>query len=704
MLNTRIMIFFIYFCNMKINDLNSYYKFMVNLVVLFFYATITAFAQVETKTEFIVNGREAELRFTMSIDEGWHVYSTHKIENGPTPTSLNIEKISGLEKDGDLTEKVTPKQVFDKVFESKVAYFENVAIFSQKFKFVSDEKYELAGYLEYGACDNESCIPPSTVEFSTSGVISKKNVDYQNQDTSKNTNPQDKPIVDSDSTQDAVISLHSLPNDSKSLKDTSFGTLGPDETRTVPEYSPSAEHLIGDYDSVAEKSLGDIFLWGVMGGLLALFTPCVWPIIPMTVSFFLKRDKKNGFRDSLIYGLSIIVIYLILGLCVTAILGANALNSLSTNAVVNIFFFLILVVFAFSLFGFFEISLPSSWSNKINDKSEISRGLLGIFLMAFTLVLVSFSCTGPVVGFLLVEVSTMGRVAAPLVGMFGFSLALAMPFALFAMFPKWLKSMPKSGGWMMTFKIILGFIELFFAFKFLSVADMTYGWHILGRDYFLIVWIILSIILGFNLLGVFYFPHEEKRKINALRAILASVCFFYAAYMIPGLWGKQLNIISAFLPPMSTQHWGRPENSVKAQFNDYKEGLRFAAICGKPVLVDFTGYGCVNCRQMESEVWSDPYVSKILNEQFVLVQLFVDDKTPLAQKLEVNLGAKSRYLRTLGDKWSYLQNKEFGSNSQPFYVTVDERGNPLVGSYSFNTDPDMFAAFLKESLRKYEER
>lgn len=424
----------------------------------------------------------------------------------------------------------------------------------------------------------------------------------------------------------------------------------------------------------------------------------------MTVSFFLKRaqDKKKGIRDAITYGISIIVIYVALGLIITLIFGASALNALSTNAIFNIFFFLMLVVFATSFFGAFEITLPASWSNAVDSKAEKTSGLLSIFLMAFTLTLVSFSCTGPIIGFLLVEVSTTGSILAPALGMLGFAIALALPFTLFALFPSWLKSMPRSGGWMNCVKVVLGFLELAFALKFLSVADLAYGWHILDRETFLALWIVIFALLGLYLLGMIKFPHDDDdNKVSVPRFFLALISLAFAIYMIPGLWGAPLKAVSAFAPPMSTQDFSLYEDEVVAEYEDYDQGMQAALQQGKPVMVDFTGYGCVNCRKMELAVWSDEKVRDIMRDEYVLISLYVDDKTPLAVPITVVENGTERVLKTVGDKWSYLQRSKFGANAQPFYVLLDNEGYPLTGSYSFNEDVDAFVEFLNAGLEGY---
>jgi thiol:disulfide interchange protein DsbD len=466
-------------------------------------------------------------------------------------------------------------------------------------------------------------------------------------------------------------------------------------------------HAFGDTTSQEDMSWLYIFITGFLGGLLALFTPCVWPIIPMTVSFFLKRskDKKKGIRDAWTYGASIVVIYVTLGVAITLIFGASALNALSTNAVFNILFCLLLVVFAASFFGAFELTLPSKWSNAVDSKAESTGGLLSIFLMAFTLSLVSFSCTGPIIGFLLVQVSTTGSVIAPTIGMLGFAIALALPFTLFALFPSWLKQMPKSGGWMNVVKVTLGFIELAFALKFLSVADLAYGWHILDRETFLALWIVIFGLLGFYLLGKIKFPHDDDdNKVGVTRFFLALFSLAFAVYMVPGLWGAPLKAVSAFAPPMHTQDLNLYKKEVHARFDDYDLGMEYARRMGKPVMLDFTGYGCVNCRKMELAVWTNDRVSTLINDDYVLITLYVDNKTPLPAPVKITENGKQRTLRTVGDKWSYLQRVKFGANAQPFYVLIDNDGNPLNKSYAYDEDVDKYVQFLQTGLTNYKKK
>lgn len=649
-----------------------------------------------------ISATEAELVFDATIEAGWHMYSTEVVEFGPTPTTLTVEKISGAKLKGALKPKGSPIKKYEEMFAADVFYFEKAASFVQKLT-LEGGKYHVEGFLEYGACNDQSCTPPTKVDFSYDGEAKKEEaVKEKESEQAKNT--EEEPVA-----QEEQAKLEQLPAevpDSAQMalpiaEEMSVGQLG-----SADLWAPVVDQLKAFEDNTTtNNTLWQIFLLGLLGGLVALVTPCVWPIIPMTVSFFLKRsgDKKKGIRDAIIYGISIVVIYLALGLIVTAIFGASALNALSTNAIFNIFFFLMLVVFAASFFGAFELQLPSSWSNAVDSKAEKTGGLLGIFLMAFTLTLVSFSCTGPIIGFLLVEVSTSGDWLAPAIGMLGFAIALALPFTLFAVFPSWLKSMPKSGGWMNTVKVVLGFIELAFALKFLSVADLAYGWHILDRETFLALWIGLAITLAMYLFGLIKFPHDDpdERNISVTRFFLGLISLAFAIYMIPGLWGAPLKAVSAFAPPMSTQDFNLQSSEVKAKTNDYDLGMQMALTSDKPVLIDFTGYGCVNCRKMEAAVWTDPQVAEIMSDDYVLIQLFVDDKTPLPEPIMVNVNGQEQKLRTVGDKWSYLQSSKFGANAQPFYVLLDHQGKPLSQSYAFDDNVDHYLNFLKNGLAQY---
>ena len=645
---------------------------------------LPALAQIQEpikfKTEWKQNSdSEAEIIFNATIDKGWHVYSTELEEGGPISASFNIDQIQGAETIGKLTPVGNEINKMDPIFGMKVRYFKDKATFIQKIK-KTDKNYSIKGYLEYGACNDENCLPPTSVDFSFNGTSTS-------------------PATASESKED-------ITNNADGSSEISMTPLKIASSEKTDYWKPVINELNSFGEHAGEESMSwiYIFLTGLAGGLLALFTPCVWPIIPMTVSFFLKRtkDKKKGIRDAWTYGASIVVIYLTLGLAITLIFGASALNALSTNAVFNILFCLMLLVFAASFFGAFEITLPSKWSNAVDSKAEQTTGLLSIFLMAITLSLVSFSCTGPIIGFLLVEVSTTGSVIAPAIGMLGFAIALALPFTLFALFPSWLKSMPKTGGWMNVIKVTLGFLELAFALKFLSVADLAYGWRILDRETFLALWIVIFGLLGMYLLGKIKFPHDDDdQKVSVPRFFMALISLSFAIYMIPGLWGAPLKAVSAFAPPMQTQDFNLYKNEVHAKFTDYEAGMEYARMNNKPVMLDFTGYGCVNCRKMELAVWTDQNVSKLLTEDYVLITLYVDDKTKLAEPITVTENGKERTLRTVGDKWSYLQRSKFGANAQPFYVLVDNEGMPLNKSYSYDEDIKLYIDFLETGLKNY---
>ena len=646
-------------------------KIVLSLLLLL---STVVYAQPESpiKINTAVDIKDAELtlKFVAEIEPGWHLYSTGLADGGPTSATITFETLEGAELVGALTPGAGEIEVDDPIFEMKVKYFENSATLTQKVKLLGGD-YRLQGYLRYGACNDENCLPPTTYEFDIKGAYGSAVAKSENT---------------AETTAVAVA----------------------DGFSSNPLWKPVVEELNAFQSVGAEgtsRSLWLTFLLGFGGGLLALLTPCVWPIIPMTVSFFLKRSGNRGkaLREAALYGLSIVVIYLTLGLAVTAIFGASALNALSTNAVFNVFFFLLLLLFGASFLGGFELTLPSSWTNKVDSKASNTTGLLSIFLMAFTLSLVSFSCTGPIIGFLLVEVSTSGSLFGPAIGMLGFALALALPFTLFALFPSMLKQVPRSGGWMNVVKVTLGFVELAFALKFLSVADLAYGWGILDREVFLALWIVLFTMLGLYLLNIIKFPHDnpDERTTSVPRFFVALFSLAFAVYMIPGLWGAPCKAVSAFAPPMWTQDFNLAGGDVHAQFNDYEEGMAYARRNGKPVLLDFTGYGCVNCRKMESAVWTDAKVSDMLHNDYVLITLFVDDKTALPETITVMEQGVERKLRTVGDKWSYLQRCKFGANAQPFYVPVDNDGMPLAGSYSYDENVDAYVKFLKQGLQNY---
>ena len=659
--------------------------------LLLMFVVLAAHAQIQDPVKFktelkALSDTEGEIIFTAAIAPGWHVYSTNLGDGGPISATFNVDKKNGLELVGKLKPVGNEISTFDKLFQMKVRYFESTAQFVQKIKFIAST-YTIEGYLEYGACDDESCLPPTQVPFNLSGKTTLKATE---------------PVAESKVELQKEVEIE--PETVATSADTA-AVVKPAVSADIL-WKPVIDDLqaYGEEHSQEDMSWIYIFITGFLGGLLALFTPCVWPIIPMTVSFFLKRskDRKKGIRDAWTYGASIVVIYVTLGLAITAIFGASALNALSTNAVFNILFCLMLIVFAASFFGAFEITLPSKWSNAVDSKAEATGGLISIFLMAFTLSLVSFSCTGPIIGFLLVQVSTTGSVIAPAIGMLGFAIALALPFTLFALFPSWLKSMPKSGGWMNVIKVTLGFLELAFALKFLSVADLAYGWRILDRETFLALWIVIFALLGFYLLGKIKFPHDDDdTKIGVSRFFMALVSLAFAVYMVPGLWGAPLKAVSAFAPPMKTQDFNLYTNEVHAKFDDYDLGMEYARLHNKPVMLDFTGYGCVNCRKMELAVWTDPTVSKIINDDYVLITLYVDNKTPLSEPVKIMENGTERTLRTVGDKWSYLQRVKFGANAQPFYVLIDNEGKPLNKSYAYNDDIPKYIEFLRTGLENY---
>ena len=678
------------------------------LILWLMVTTLAVNAQLVNPVHFTAElkpgeGAEAEIIFHAKIDAGWHVYSTDIGDDGPIEATFNVVKIDGAEPVGKLKPVGRVIKKMDKMFDMELKYFENEATFVQKIRFTKPN-YDIDCYLEYGACSDASCLPPSEVAFKQQGKSPVATAPAATADKEK---PADK--AEPAPETPAEPELAAEPDTAQTAP------LATADTETAADlWAPVTDdlRLLGSGEDLANQSLLWLLLMGFVAGLLAVCMPCIWPIIPMTVSFFLKRskdDKKKGIRDAFTYGLSIIVIYLGLGLLVTAVFGSDTLNAMSTNAVFNVFLFLLLVVFALSFFGWFEIKLPESWANSVDTKASETSGLVSIFLMAFTLVLVSFSCTGPIIGMLLVQTTTTGNWLAPAVGMFGFALALALPFTLFAMFPSWLKSAPKSGSWMTTLKVVLGFIELAFSLKFLSVADLAYGWHILDREVFLSLWIVIFALLGAYLCGWLKFQADEiggelnkPKPVVCIMGGLVSLAF--AVYMVPGLWGAPCKAVSAFAPPMNTQDFNLNPKVVEAEYHDYESGMAVARAQGKPVFIDFTGYGCVNCRKMEAAVWADARVADKLKNDYVLISLYVDDKTPLKEPMEVidEQGLK-KTLRTVGAKWSYLQSHKFGANAQPFYVALDPAtGKPLTGSRGFNEDVAAYMDFLNQGLMNYQ--
>lgn len=615
---------------------------------------------------------EKTLILTAKIEPGWHMYDRNLPEGGPNSTEFLFNTLRGAERIGDFEADRAPEESYDQQFQMKLRWFQTKVVFRQKLHVTDADNFALVVETRAQACNDETCLAPSGETFSFGAET----------------------VAEADTTAAALT----------------FTPLDETETDIAKIYEPVTDVLqaYGDVSMrQANSSLWMIFLFGFLGGLIALLTPCVWPMIPMTVSFFLKRTKKRreAVRDALIYGIAIIVIYLVLGVAITLLFGASALNSLSTNAIFNLIFFALLVFFAVSFFGAFEIVLPSRWTNRIDSKADSTRGALSIFFMAFTLVLVSFSCTGPIIGTLLVQAASMGQILGPMIGMFGFAIALALPFSLFAVFPHWLQSMPKSGGWLNSVKVVMAFLELALSLKFLSVADLAYGWGILDRETFLALWIVIFFLLGVYLLGKIRFPHDTPlEKIGVGRFFLAVISLSFAVYMVPGLWGAPLRAISAFSPPAYTQDFNLYEGNVHAQFDDFEEGMRYAEKQNKPVLIDFSGFGCVNCREMENNVWIDPRVKKILEQDYVLITLIVDDKTALPEPIVVDDAGKKRTLRTIGDKWSYLQRTKFGASSQPFYIPVDHNGIPLSASYKRDLNVQRYIDFLQSGLKEYKER
>jgi len=652
-----------------------------------FSGALNAQMQDPVKWKYNIN-ESGEIVFHATVDRGWHLYDMNLPEGGPISTSFDFAEIKGAELVGKVVSNSKIHSEYDESFKMTVRWFEGNPTFIQKLKITDRGKFLVSGSVSYQACNDQFCVPGSE-DFKFAATDLPANLTA--------TKPAEPVVSSSAQSADSLKTVVPL------MPLTSLTEL----SGTIDYWKPVIAELksFGNDVSSSNKSGLLIFILGFGGGLLALLTPCVWPVIPMTVSFFLKRSKSNRKKavgDAMTYGFAIIVIYLLLGLLITALFGASALNDLSTNAVFNLLFFALLIVFAISFFGAFELVLPSSWTNKMDQKAESTTGIISIFFMAFTLVLVSFSCTGPIIGTLLVEAAGRGSIIGPAIGMLGFSLALAIPFALFALFPSWLQNLPRSGGWLNSVKVVLGFLELALALKFLSVADLAYGWHILDREVFLVLWIVLFLLLGFYLLGKIKFPHDSDLKhVSIPRLFLAIISFAFAVYMVPGLWGAPLKAISAFSPPLYTQDFNLYQGEVHPKFLNYEEGMDDARKKGKPVMIDFTGYGCVNCREMEAAVWSDPRVKAIIDNDYVLISLYVDDKTNLKEPVEITEYDKTRKLKTVGDQWSYLQRHKFGANAQPFYVLLDNDGMPLAPAYAYNKQVDKFIQFLRKGIENY---
>ena len=682
---------------------------MLALIALAAQAQILTPVKWKIKLDDKGGAPEKEIVFTATADKGWHLYDMNLPEGGPVSTSFTFETLNGAELIGQPVPSVKPTTVYDEQFAMNLRWYPGTVSFTQKLKVTDPAKFKAEGEVEFMACNDETCLPPDQIPFS----FDKKSIHVDpalaaNSSTTE-VDKEDATAIQPD-TQVVAEEASELNTPDPAAKETP-ATTSPKASDSLTDspnlWSPVIDQLksFGDATvSAADTSWLFIFFAGFLGGLIALLTPCVWPMIPMTVSFFLKRtkDRKKAIRDAITYGLSIIVIYLVMGLLITGIFGASALNDLSTNAIFNILFFLLLVVFAVSFFGAFELVLPASWTSKLDSKADSTTGVLSIFFMSFTLVLVSFSCTGPIIGTLLVQAASMGTAVGPAIGMFGFALALSIPFSVFAIFPNMLQSMPKSGGWLNSVKVVLGFLELALALKFLSVADLAYGWRLLDREAFIVLWIVIFILLGVYLLGKIKFSHDSEVKyVSVPRLFMAIISFAFAIYMVPGLWGAPLKAISAFAPPLYTQDFNLYKNEVHAAFDDYESGMAYAKKVNKPVMIDFSGFGCVNCRKMEASVWTDPKVKQMLENDYVLITLMVDDKTKLPQPIEIQENGKTRKLKTIGDKWSYLQRSKFGCNAQPFYILLNDEGQPLGPSYAFNEDVSKYIQFLQNGLKEF---
>lgn len=682
---------------------------MLALIALVAQAQILTPVKWKIKLDDKGGAPEKEIVFTATADKGWHLYDMNLPEGGPVSTSFTFETLNGAELIGQPVPSVKPTTVYDEQFAMNLRWYPGTVSFTQKLKITDPAKFKVEGEVEFMACNDETCLPPDQIPFS----FDKKSIHVDPALAANNSITEvDKEDVtaiqpDTQVVAEEVSELNTTDPAAKETPATTASKASDSLTDSPNLWSPVIDQLkaFGDSTvSAADTSWLFIFFAGFLGGLIALLTPCVWPMIPMTVSFFLKRtkDRKKAIRDAITYGLSIIVIYLVMGLLITGIFGASALNDLSTNAIFNILFFLLLVVFAVSFFGAFELVLPASWTSKLDSKADSTTGVLSIFFMSFTLVLVSFSCTGPIIGTLLVQAASMGTAIGPAIGMFGFALALSIPFSVFAIFPNMLQSMPKSGGWLNSVKVVLGFLELALALKFLSVADLAYGWRLLDREAFIVLWIVIFSLLGIYLLGKIKFSHDSEVKyVSVPRLFMAIISFAFAIYMVPGLWGAPLKAISAFAPPLYTQDFNLYKNEVHAAFDDYESGMAYAKKVNKPVMIDFSGFGCVNCRKMEASVWTDPKVKQMLENDYVLITLMVDDKTKLPQPIEIQENGKTRKLKTIGDKWSYLQRSKFGSNAQPFYILLNDEGQPLGPSYAFNEDVSKYIQFLQNGLKEF---
>lgn len=684
-------------------------KIIAIIVPLLF--TIVLKAQVLTPVHWtfssrIISDKEAVLILKAKIDKEWHIYSQYTPDGGPVPTSFRFKASPEYSLIDQVKEKSKSHKSFEEAFGVDVISFSNEAVFEQKINIKKSSAFKITGDLEYMVCNDSKCLPPETIEFS---FDIKAEASTQGAIQSSDRKEEKKQEINSASSQD---------------QKSSGETIQAVDSEKKPEAAETKTNKVSTPD-IADQSLWSIFIGGFLGGFLALLTPCVFPMIPLTVSYFTKRagNRSKSVLQASIYGVSIIVIYVLLGLGVTVLFGADALNDLASNVYFNLVFFLMLVVFGISFLGAFEITLPSSFVNKIDSKAD-RGGLIGIFFMAFTLSLVSFSCTGPIIGTLLVQAAVSGSTIGPLMGMTGFSLALALPFTLFAIFPSWMHSLPKSGGWLNSVKVVLGFLEIAFALKFLSNVDLAYHWGILDREVFLVLWIMIFALLGFYLLGKIRFSHDsETTHISIPRLFMAIISLAFSLYMVPGLWGAPLKAISAFTPPQETQDFNLNEvhssSSPSTQtsgkkytdlfhcphnldcFFDYDQAMAHAKQVNKPLMIDFTGHSCVNCRKMEASVWADPGVLKKLSEDYVLVSLYVDDKTELPEADQYVSSFSGKKIKTIGNKWSDLQASKYGTNSQPYYVLLDHKGEQLNTPRGFDQDINAYIEFLQTGLKNF---
>ncbi len=726
-------------------------KRIITIFTIFLAVSITAGAQIlkpeKWKFNYHQDGDEVTLTFTVTLDKGWHIYSHFIKDGGPIPTSLVID---GSAKGkyrlvGHFEEHGAPVEIFDHTFNMQVKYYENKVTFKQRLEVKSEEDFTLKGYLEYMLCNDENCLPPTEYDFEipVKGVTIPKTTDNTAQQTNKEneTTPkvnEENTITTNKATTENTPQQDTIRTDSSENKEITNDTTSTYQQETLKDKHSNIPNNTTSKNK--KRGLLGFFLISFLAGLAAILTPCVFPMIPMTVSFFMhdNQDKRKAQLQATVYGISIILIYTIIGTLIAILFGANFANWLSTHWLPNLLFFLIFFIFALSFFGLFEITLPN-WMIEKTDKQADKGGLIGAFFMAFTLVLVSFSCTGPIVGAILVESASSASTLKPIIGMLGFSLAFAIPFTLFAYFPEWLKKLPKSGGWLNSVKVTLGFLELALGLKFLSIADQTYHWHILDREVYLALWIVIFTLMGFYFLGKIKFKGDTPTEhVGVVRLMLSIITFSFVVYMIPGMFGAPLKVLSGYLPPQTTLDFDinkivrnnlsvytpassdnntkeiceKPKYSeflklphgLKGYF-DYQQALSCAKKLNKPVFIDFTGHGCVNCREMEANVWSDPKVLSHLRNDFVVVALYVDDKTELPKNEWITSTVDGKVKKTLGKKYADFQIARYQVNAQPYYVLLDPyTEDTLVAPRAYNLDVDKFVNFLETALKRFEEK